>query len=430
MIDDQSWQPPDDPSNRPQFGENPPPPSAPPPGGYPPGYGPPPGYAPPPPPWYGAPVGGYGPGAYGAPGGWTPPPKPGLIPLRPLGFGTLMGAPFHVLRRNPKPTFGSALLIQAVIVVASLLVVGAAVALAIGRIDMASPTDRNAVAAGSIVSIMLSALVPAVLSLIGSALLQGVIVNEVARGTVGEKLSLRGLWRGIVGRRWALVAWVLLITGAVVVAVAVLGGIVAALVLLGPAGIAAGVIVGIIAALGLGVLGVWIGTKVSLVPSVIVLERVPLRAAIARSWSLTHGYFWRTFGVQALIAIILAAASQLASTAISIIFSLILVVVAPTGVSSDGGMAASIVLVAVSYLVTFLIALVIGSITSIVQSAVGALIYVDLRMRKEGLDLTLQRFVENRQAGTVGAQNPFAVPTAAGSRSPSGNHGPATPPFP
>ncbi|WP_308468167.1 hypothetical protein [Rathayibacter soli] len=439
MTDDQSWQAPDDPANAPRFGGNTPqPPNAPPPAGYPPpppGYGPPPGYAPPPP-GYGPPPPGYGPQpGSGAPGGWTPPPKPGLIPLRPLSFGTLMGAPFQVLRRNPKPTFGSALLIQAVMVIASLLVVGAAVALAVGRIDMASAADRDAVTAGAIVSIALSALVPVMLSLIGSALLQGVIVNEVARGTVGEKLSMRALWRGIVGRRWALIAWVLLIAAAVLVVAAVLGGIVTGLVLLGPAGIATGVIVGILAFLGLAVLAVWIGTKISLVPSVIVLERASIRASIGRSWSLTQGYFWRTFGVQALMAVILNIASQVVSGAISIVFSFVLVLVAPTGTDSTGGIAASIVLIAVSYLVTILISLVISSITSIVQSAVTALIYIDLRMRKEGLELTLQRFVENRQVGTVGAQNPFAAPSsftasaASSAQYPFGGPGPAAPPF-
>jgi hypothetical protein len=47
----------------------------------------------------------------GPPAGWTPPPKPGLIPLRPLTFGTLLGASFQVLRRNPRPTFGFSLLV-------------------------------------------------------------------------------------------------------------------------------------------------------------------------------------------------------------------------------------------------------------------------------------------------------------------------------
>ena len=61
-----------------------------------------------PPPAYGQPA--YGPlGAYPPPGagGWTPPPKPGLLPLRPMGFGTLLWAPFRTLRRNPAATFGS-----------------------------------------------------------------------------------------------------------------------------------------------------------------------------------------------------------------------------------------------------------------------------------------------------------------------------------
>ena len=40
--------------------------------------------------------------------GWTPPPKPGLIPLHPLSFGTIIGSSFRVMRRNPGPTFGMA----------------------------------------------------------------------------------------------------------------------------------------------------------------------------------------------------------------------------------------------------------------------------------------------------------------------------------
>jgi hypothetical protein len=60
-----------------------------------------------------------------------------------------------------------------------------------------------------------------------------------------------------------------------------------------------------------------------------------------------------------------------------------------------------------------LVSIVVSSITSIVQSAAACLVYIDLRMRKEGLDLALVRFVENRQAGTANAQNPFAVPDTA-----------------
>jgi hypothetical protein len=46
----------------------------------------------------------------------------------------------------------------------------------------------------------------------------------------------------------------------------------------------------------------------------------------------------------------------------------------------------------------------------VVQSATTALIYLDLRMRKEGLDLRLQRFVEDRAAGRAEASDPYVLP--------------------
>ena len=46
------------------------------------------------------------------------------------------------------------------------------------------------------------------------------------------------------------------------------------------------------------------------------------------------------------------------------------------------------------------------------QAALVAVIYIDLRMRKEGLDLELERYVELREAGQpVG--DPYAVPEPA-----------------
>ena len=42
---------------------------------------------------------------------------------------------------------------------------------------------------------------------------------------------------------------------------------------------------------------------------------------------------------------------------------------------------------------------IVGAIGSVIQSAAVSLLYLDLRMRKEGLDLELVRFVEARQTG-------------------------------
>jgi hypothetical protein len=142
-----------------------------------------------------------------------------LIPLRPLDFGTLLWAPFQVLRRNPKATFGSALIVQSVITLFTLVVVGLVTFVALGRIDSASAEEREAVEAGSMAAIVLSALVPVALAVIASALLQGVIVVEVARATLGEKLRLGQLWRAAGRRLWPLVLWALLLLGGYIVLV-------------------------------------------------------------------------------------------------------------------------------------------------------------------------------------------------------------------
>jgi hypothetical protein len=318
-----------------------------------------------------------------------------------------MGTPFRVLRRNPKPTFGAALLLQAAVLLVSIVGIGAVTAIAIGRVSAADPADQSAVASGAFVSIALSVLIPVVLNLFASALLQGMIVSEVAHGTLGEKLSLRGLWASTRGRRWALIGWVVMLSVAAILALALVVGIITLLAVVGgTGGIIAAVIVGILFGGGLIVVAAWIIPKVSLVPSAIVLERLGVMASIRRSWRLTNNNFWRTFGIEVLIQAILYAASQAVSTVFSVVFTLVVALLFPTNAIDSNGQ--TIVLM-VSYAVLIMISLVIGSISSIIQSAATALIYIDLRMRKEGLDLYLTRFVETRQAGVETVGNPYAT---------------------
>ncbi len=325
----------------------------------------------------------------GPPPGWTPPPRPGLIPLRPLGFGTLLWAPYQVLRRNPKATFGSALLIQAVITLATLVVVGTVTFFALSRVDSAPIAERDAVEAGAWVSIALSALIPIALSLVASALLQGVIVLEVARATLGEKLRLGQLWRMVGRRLWPLVLWTLLLSTAVLVGLGVVAATVAILVTLGGVWVALGIILGILGVLLFIAGSAWLGTKLSLVPCLIVLERLGIRRSVLRSWSLTRGYFWRTLGIQLLVAVIINVVSQVVVTPVSLLFTVATSLVDPN--ASFDAYLPSVIL----YVLVLFISLVLGAVATVVQSATVALIYIDLRMRKEGLDLELARFVES-----------------------------------
>lgn len=413
---------PQQPQDTPQYGHYGPPqqPGQPPYGQYPPQYGqyPPPQYGQPAQPQYGqyAPpqqppnygqYSGYQQPGYGAagPNGWTPPPKPGLIDLRPLSFGTLLMAPFKELRHNPKATIGSALIVQGIAIVLTLVVTGVVTVLMLMRIDQAAAEDREEIMAGSLLVIVLSMLVPIIVSVIGSVFLQGVVVTDTARATLGEKPRMRDLWKATWPRLGTLLLWTLLAGGAMLLAMGIIGGLGTLLIMLGGLGIAFGIVLIVLGLIALLVLGIWIFTKLAIVPSVIVMEKAPLRHAMARSWALTNGSFWKTFGVIAIVATILNFAAQVITTPISLIVSLVPPLLDPTG--SDP--AAMLGFLLITELVLIVITVIVAAITAVVQSGALSLIYIDLRMRKEGLDLELIRFVEARQVGDTSVPDPFGT---------------------
>ncbi|UDF12665.1 hypothetical protein LH407_10935 [Antiquaquibacter oligotrophicus] len=305
--------------------------------------------------------------------------------------------------------FGFSLLVTGAVSIISVLIVGLFAFWGVSRISSASGADSEAIVAGSIATILLGSLIPIVLSIAAVAVLQGVIVLEVARGTLGEKHTLAGLLRAARGRIWALIGWALLATLVVSLAVTI---VVVAIVLLvtfgGPAGIGVSVGLGLLAGLGFAVLGAWLWTRLCLVPTAIVIERLPIRQAVSRSWSLTIGYFWKTLGIQLLVAVIISVVSQVVSIPLSIVMSFVSVLINP-----QGDVDASIGVIVVIYALTLLLSVVISAISAVIQSATTALIYIDIRMRKEGLDLELARFVEARQAGDDSVPDPYLVRPSA-----------------
>jgi hypothetical protein len=371
-----------------------------------------------PPPFAPAPQPQWGAVAPVGPAAWTPPPKPGLLPLRPMGFGTLLWAPFRTLRRNPAATFGSGLLVQLAALLLTSAVMVPALVYVIGRLDSAQPDDLDALLPGSIGVMVLVTLVAVAVSVVASAFLQGVMVEEVASGTLGERLGLGALWRRTLPRIAPLIGWTLLVALAVLIVIALLTGIIVLGAMTSPVGLAVGIGVVVLLLLGLAVLGFWLGIRVSLVPSIIVLERLGIRAAVRRSWGLTIGFFWRTLGIILLVGVILNIAAQIVVQPISLVGGFLPVLVDPTGTG------ASTVILVVVTVVSLLVSLVIGAITTVVQAAVIGVVYIDLRMRSEGLDLELQRHVERRDAG-LEVGDPWAPPPAA----PSGHErpGPAAP---
>ena len=358
-----------------------------------PGEVPPPDSAAPGGPYPGANPGGPHPGAQ-PPGGWAPPPKPGLLPLRPLSFGTLLWAPFRTLRRNPAATFGTGLVVQLASALIAAAVLVPVFLVFSARVTQASIEEQDAVITGSISIVLLTMLVPVVVSIVATAFLQGVMVVDVGTGTIGERLGFGALWRRAAARIWPLIGWTALVAVAVLLLIGLaVAAIVLAFVIGDPLAIAITILLVVVAALGVAVLAAWLGTKLALVPSVIVLERAGIGRAIRRSWQLTDGYFWRTLGTLLLVGVILNVAAQVVVQPVSIVGSLLAVLIDPTGTGP------ALTITIVTTVVSALLSLVIGAVTSVVQAALIAVIMIDLRMRKEGLDLELQRHVEARDAG-------------------------------
>jgi hypothetical protein len=294
------------------------------------------------------------------------------------------------------------LLLTGAVSILTLVSVGGVSLLTANRISSATSQDSDTISAGGILAEILAFLVPVIFSIIVSVILEGIVVVEISRATLGEKLSFPALWRAIRGRLGVLTGWALLTTAAVTAALIVIGGLIAIIIGAGgPAGVGIGVLLGVLAFLGGIVVAVWLGTRLSFVSSALVLERLPLFKAIRRSWSLSIGFFWKTFGIQLLVSFILQTAAGIIAFPIQLIVTLSSGILEPNG-SSDPGMAFFIV-----YAVSILVSIVIGAIAAIIQSATVGLIYLDIRMRKEGLDMELAHFVEARQGGDSAIPDPY-----------------------
>ena len=354
---------------------------------------------------------------------WTPAPKKGIIPLHPLTFGMLLGKAFAALRHNPKVLFGFAVVIQLIVVLATAGVMGVVLFTSFARLETvpAGSPDFDAVLAGTIAVNIVAGLAVGLASIAFTAVMQGVVAAEVGYAATGVKASLRMLWRQMAPAFWRLAGFAALAVIAVFGLLAIVAGVIAAFIAGGLSGSPEliGLLVLIVVLFGLACipLVVWLSTKLLLVPSILVLEHARFREALVRSWRLTRGRFWVAWGVTFLISAIMGLAMQVVGIPVSLVSSLLGSVVAPTGASEPTAVIGFVfALVAPQILL-----LVLQAITLVVQSTGAALVYLDCRMRYEGLDQTLIAHVERRELGTPDDQlgDPYAVdPTRAVSSAP------------
>lgn len=338
--------------------------------------------------------------------GWTPAPRAGLVPLYPFGFGTALGRSFSALRGNPKVLLGFAVGVQTIGTLAGLAIIGGVAAATFSRLDTVpqGSEDFDAILAGSTaITAIATILVSLALSAV-SVIVQGVVVAEVSRAVVGERATLRQLWTLVGPAFWRLAGWFALqLAGMLALVVLVLVPLFA-----GAATEQWGVmLIALPLLFGMIPLWVWLGTKLYLVTPAIVLEGIGPIAGVKRSWVLTRGRFWATFGVMALINLLVGVASSVIGFPFQLLTSLVPSIVMPFGESTtDPGPAIGIG-IGIAILSAALQVLV-SAIGTIVAATGGALMYVDARMRREGLDLRLQSYVEQRELGAEPLPDPWA----------------------
>lgn len=341
--------------------------------------------------------------------GWTPPPRRGLVPLRPIPFGVVLGAPFRLQRRSPRTTLAPALVVSLVTTVAATILGWALTAGPRAALDAAYYQDF--VVAEALLGVIggAAALVPVALAFGATALLGGVVVVAASRGLLAERVSWRGALRRLRGRVPRLVGWsaLVLLVAAGMLALGTLLPLAAAL-----TPYSGGFVAGLIAffeGTAALLLGGYLAARLSFATHAIALEGLPVGAAVARSWRLTRRSGWRLWACHLAVWFAVLVASW--------------VLAQPLGWALDGG--ATLLFpngwtaeqqegyTAVRAVVVTVAAAVMGAFGLVLQTGTGALLYLDQRMRVEGLDLALARYVDERQRGDAPA-DPFPPGDPAG----------------
>ena len=97
------------------------------------------------------------------------------------------------------------------------------------------------------------------------------------------------------------------------------------------------------------------------------------------------------------------AIAQVVSIPFSFLTTGLTTIIAPTGDPDPSAIIGIIVAVVLTQVVTLLI----QSVAVVVQATATAIIYIDCRMRREGLDIDLLTYVERRDAGAIGLADPY-----------------------
>jgi len=300
--------------------------------------------------------------------------------------GDILDSTFGTIRRNPRTVIG----LSAVLVTLQQLL---AVAAEVGTGDI--PTVYGAFSDRASLQVVggVGAVLSLVVSSVVGAVLTGMIVLVVAEDVFGRRLGVGDVWERVRPRLWALIA------------ASLLAGVlpfVGLLFLLLPAGVP-------LTLISLAVPGALLWGALALTTPALILERLGPIRALRRSWRLSFPAFWRVWGIRALSVLlgwVMQSLLLIPFTALGVLLATLL------GANADDPPLVALACVVLGSILG-------GMIAQPFLAGVLALLYVDRRMRAEGLDIVIQQQARAAQrtgsAASRAAQLPTATVAATGS---------------
>jgi MFS family permease len=303
----------------------------------------------------------------------------GIVPLRPLGVGEILDGAFQAVRSNPRSMIGVSAAVVAAVTLLSLVpqafVLHGLGSAALGAGDGLSTREQLDALSGALEA----QLFPAALTFFAVTVLNALLIVPVSAAVLGRRTPPGEMWQRAKGRLLPAIGLALL-TGLALGAV-VVGLLVPGIVLLAAGPPALGALLlfaGVVAAV---VLGVLLAVRWALAAPALVLERASVTTAMRRSWRLTQGSFWRVLGILLLTGIIVSIGQAAISFPLSALSSL------PAAGQSDPY--ENLGTVFAQLLISGVGSIVAGAVFYTFNAASSALLYIDLRMRREGLDVRL-----------------------------------------
>jgi hypothetical protein len=219
---------------------------------------------------------------------------------------------------------------------------------------------------------------------VATTVVSGLLITAVAGATRGITFTPAQLWARCRGRLPALIGLAIVVP-LIVILVASLALVPGIVLLVIPGATPVGVIlliVGIIGGMGFAI-GLYLGFWAVAAPA-LLLENLGVFAALRRSWRLVRRSFWRVFGITLLTGVITAIVGQLFTLPFSVIGGF---VGGALGSGDTPGFVGSLVQLLIQDIGTILA----GAVLYPFSAGVVALLYLDLRIRREGLDVDLMR---------------------------------------